>query len=103
MKKIAACLAVVLALAGVYFYCMSATAPSQSNYDYLRIHVRANSNAQNDQDVKYIVKDEVVKFITPYIGKRYARNRRLAGRNYRGLRKNFGGERVSLRSPRTNL
>ncbi len=68
MKKIAACLAVVLALAGVYFYCMSAPAPSQSNYDYLRIHVRANSNAQSDQDVKYIVKDEVVKFITPYIG-----------------------------------
>ena len=34
--------------------------------EYLRIHVRANSNEQVDQQVKYKVKDEVVKFITPY-------------------------------------
>lgn len=34
--------------------------------DYLRIHVRANSNKDCDQNIKYIVKDEVVKFITPY-------------------------------------
>lgn len=37
-----------------------------SDKDYLRIHVRANSNEQIDQSVKYKVKDEVVKFITPY-------------------------------------
>ncbi|MDE6586302.1 MAG: stage II sporulation protein R [Clostridia bacterium] len=37
------------------------------NNDYLRIHVRANSNSQTDQSVKYLVKDEVVKFITPYV------------------------------------
>ena len=34
--------------------------------EYLRIHVRANSNDAVDQSVKYKVKDEVVKFITPY-------------------------------------
>lgn len=34
--------------------------------DYLRIHVRANSNDAADQKVKYKVKDEVVKFLTPY-------------------------------------
>ena len=39
----------------------------QSENDYLRIHVRANSNGQIDQNIKYIVKDEVVKFITPYV------------------------------------
>lgn len=38
-----------------------------SDKDYLRIHVRANSNEQIDQSVKYKVKDEVVKFITPYV------------------------------------
>jgi len=38
----------------------------KNNADYLRIHVRANSNEQIDQDVKYKVKDEIVKFITPY-------------------------------------
>ena len=34
--------------------------------DYLRIHVRANSNSEEDQAVKYKVKDAVVEFITPY-------------------------------------
>lgn len=38
----------------------------KNNADYLRIHVRANSNEQIDQNVKYKVKDEIVKFITPY-------------------------------------
>ena len=38
----------------------------QPEAEYLRIHVRANSNSQKDQAVKYAVKDEVVKFLTPY-------------------------------------
>ena len=37
------------------------------NKEYLRIHVRANSNAEIDQSVKYEVKDEVVKYLTPFI------------------------------------
>ena len=37
------------------------------NKEYLRIHVRANSNEENDQAVKYKVKDEIVKYLTPYI------------------------------------
>ena len=36
-------------------------------YDYLRIHIRANSNREIDQDVKYMVKDEVVNFVAPYL------------------------------------
>ena len=39
---------------------------AQADNDYLRIHVRANSNDAVDQDIKYKVKDEVVKFLTPY-------------------------------------
>ena len=39
---------------------------AQAENEYLRIHVRANSNDEVDQAVKYKVKDEVVKFITPY-------------------------------------
>ncbi len=35
--------------------------------EYLRIHVRANSNLEIDQSVKYQVKDAVVDFLTPYI------------------------------------
>ena len=34
---------------------------------YLRIHVRANSNESCDQKIKYLIKDEIVKFLTPHI------------------------------------
>lgn len=33
----------------------------------IRIHVRANSNTTIDQSVKYEVKDEIVKYLTPYV------------------------------------
>ncbi len=35
--------------------------------EYLRIHVRANSNLEVDQSVKYLVKDKVVLYLTPFI------------------------------------
>ena len=35
--------------------------------EYLRIHIRANSNASSDQTVKYLIKDAVVDFLTPYL------------------------------------
>lgn len=35
--------------------------------DYLRIHIRANSNSVQDQSVKYAVKEELVKYLTPFI------------------------------------
>ena len=35
--------------------------------DYLRIHIRANSNESKDQAVKYLVKDGIVDFLTPVI------------------------------------
>lgn len=37
------------------------------NSEYLRIHVRANSNSACDQEVKYLVRDEIVAYLTPYI------------------------------------
>ena len=41
--------------------------PKSKDYDYLRLHIRANSNLEVDQNVKYKVKDEVVKFLTPHL------------------------------------
>ena len=38
-----------------------------AEYEYLRVHIRANSNAQEDQDVKYKVKEKVVDFLIPYL------------------------------------
>ena len=67
MKKLCLVLMVIAAvIASVYFVNASST-PARAENDYLRIHVRANSNSAEDQQVKYEVKDEVVKFITPYV------------------------------------
>lgn len=40
---------------------------SASASSYLRVHIRANSNDAEDQEVKYEVRDEVVKFLTPIV------------------------------------
>ena len=39
----------------------------QGQTEYLRIHIRADSNAEEAQAVKYEVKEEVVKYLTPFI------------------------------------
>ena len=41
------------------------TTPTSENY--LRIHIRANSNSSVDQEVKYLIKDELISFLTPYV------------------------------------
>lgn len=67
MKKfIAAGFILIALIAAAVYIGGSLDVPVRAEADYLRIHVRANSNEQVDQSVKYIVKDEVVKFITPY-------------------------------------
>ncbi|MBQ9118066.1 MAG: stage II sporulation protein R [Clostridia bacterium] len=35
--------------------------------EFLRIHIRANSNLEIDQSVKYEVRDNVVEFLTPVV------------------------------------
>lgn len=65
MKKFFVLVLIFTAIAATVILA-AGTQNAQAENDYLRIHVRANSNEQIDQSVKYIVKDEVVKFITPY-------------------------------------
>ena len=57
---------------GLFFVVILFCAPIQnasslSADDYLRIHIRANSNSSADQKVKYEIKDEVVKVLTPLL------------------------------------
>ncbi len=49
--------------------CVVANQQNKPTYykEYLRIHIRANSNLAIDQDVKYKIKDELVSFLTPVI------------------------------------
>lgn len=40
---------------------------SAYEYDYFRIHILANSNDTLDQELKYVVKNKLIDFYTPYI------------------------------------
>lgn len=40
---------------------------SQTEVEYLRLHIRANSNSQEDQRVKYKVKDAIVEALIPLL------------------------------------
>ena len=43
------------------------TQNSSSNADFLRIHIRANSNTECDQEIKYAVKEKFVEYLTPKV------------------------------------
>lgn len=63
MKKIIfAAIALVAVLAVIF-----AIPGGSSNADFLRIHIRADSNDQADQNVKFQVKSAVVDYLTPYL------------------------------------
>ena len=63
MKKIVfAAVALVAVLAVIL-----AVPSSSGNADFLRIHIRADSNDQADQNVKFQVKSAVVDYLTPYL------------------------------------
>lgn len=64
MKK-ALIISFLLLICGGMVMFMPLVNKSQASEQYLRIHIRANSNLECDQDVKYLVKDEVVKYLTP--------------------------------------
>ncbi|MBO7215130.1 MAG: stage II sporulation protein R [Clostridia bacterium] len=40
---------------------------NENGVEYLRIHIRANSNSELDQSVKYRVKSAIVDYLTPFI------------------------------------
>lgn len=61
MKKILAAVGALIVLVGIIL----AVPAKQTNADFLRIHIRADSNGQEDQDVKYAVKSAVVDYLTP--------------------------------------
>ena len=63
MKKLIVVLVIIVAiiLVGIIL-------PTQEkDYDYLRLHIRANSNSVVDQNVKYEIKDKMVSILTPFL------------------------------------
>lgn len=65
MKKIFLAVSALIILLGIVF--LVPAKKSQTNADFLRIHIRADSNSQDDQNVKYVVKSAVVDYLTPYL------------------------------------
>ena len=59
-------LSIIIILTAVGFSDVNA-AVAGANTEYLRIHVRANSNDEADQAVKYLVRDELVAYLTPIV------------------------------------
>ena len=51
----------------VVMFIVGLTSTKTYHTEYLRIHIRANSNSDVDQAVKYEIKDEIVEFLTPII------------------------------------
>lgn len=49
--------------------CLRTEPEANQHNDYLRIHIRANSNSKEDQDVKYLVRDAVVDYLIPLAAK----------------------------------
>ena len=75
MKKI--CISLVF----LFIIFLTAGCNADGNYtetketdEFLRIHIRANSNDEIDQDIKYKVKDAVVNYLTPFIAKCQTKN-----------------------------
>lgn len=70
MKKHFICkyIAAAAALAALCcFFTLAACSAQESDAQYLRIHIRANSNEDKDQAVKYAVKDAAVAFLSPQL------------------------------------
>ncbi len=65
MKKFVAVCVLLLAVFGLVAFGL--ISKSESNSEILRIHIRANSNENIDQNVKYKVKDAVVSAMLPIL------------------------------------
>lgn len=62
---------IVTTVCGVMLAILMICAPyfgsNQTETEYLRLHIRANSNSQEDQRVKYKVKDVIVEALIPLL------------------------------------
>ncbi len=60
-------LTIFILLCGFLLCGCSVQAEELNANSYLRIHIRANSNLEVDQNIKYSIKDAVVEYLTPKI------------------------------------
>lgn len=74
MKKIVFAVFALILLVGIILLAPTST----TNADFLRIHIRADSNDAADQNVKYVVKNAVVDYLTPYLTEATSKDKAMA-------------------------
>lgn len=67
MKKLVVVMLLVASIAGIALMFAGNGGNTTENAAYLRVHIRANSNSEEDQAVKYLVRDQVVAYLTPTV------------------------------------
>ena len=60
-------ISIISAVGIVLILCLCGLNSCPPTTEYLRIHIRANSNSEGDQAVKYLVKDAVVDALIPIL------------------------------------
>ena len=66
--KVIISLVISLSLLAVFFIIPTENKTASTfNDEFLRIHIRANSNLETDQNVKYEVKDAIVNYLAPLL------------------------------------
>ena len=63
MKKL---ISIMIAIVSI-FLLAGCGSNSTTQEQYLRIHIRANSNSRIDQNIKYTIKDDLVNYLTPLV------------------------------------
>ncbi len=66
MKKAIVVLLLIASIAGIVF-AFGGNQKESTETSYLRVHIRADSNEEAAQAVKYKVRDRVVEFLTPLV------------------------------------
>lgn len=78
-------LSIIISLTALGFSGGFAGADRATN-DYLRIHIRADSNDREAQAVKYLVRDGIVEYLTPIVASCETKTQAI-----NGVRTNLGG------------
>lgn len=73
MKKFRITLGIVFIII-LTISCGASCGVKSENSEYLRIHVRANSNSDCDQSIKYSIRDLIVDFLTPSLANCHGKN-----------------------------
>lgn len=84
MKKVCIIflLSIIISLTAIGFAGSEKTGGAENNAatsQYLRMHIRADSNDDEAQAVKYLVRDELVEYLTPLVADYESRSEALAG------------------------